>query len=81
MTAQEIADGLSENTAWALSTMPRTWVLRRQMRPKPSSQALVALSKKGVLERQIEDVGWLYRLTPLGLEVRALLQQKEQDNG
>ena len=77
----EIARGLTKaQRACVLAidgTHNRPWWWRRRCKTPPSAPALESAIRAGLVEKMAEDFAMLYRLTPLGLAVRAYLTQEQ----
>ena len=79
--AKAIAAGLTKaQRACVLAidvTHNRPWWWRRRCKTPPSAPALESAIRAGLVEKMAEDFAMLYRLTPLGLAVRAYLTQAQ----
>ena len=82
MTAvAEIARGLTKAQRECVlvidATHDRPWWWRRRSKNPPSAPALESAIRAGLVVKEAEDFAMLYRLTPIGLAVRAHLTQEQ----
>jgi hypothetical protein len=81
MTPAEIARGLTKAQRTALWNLglERGWQLPPHDGWRRAGLACCGLFDKGLANRTVEKRVSLYRLTPLGLEVRAIIEQEARD--